>query len=59
MFDVISNDFGAMYAHGDRVRPRDRWAIVAYVRALQLSQHAAMNDVPPEVQTRMAIEKMP
>ena len=59
VFDVISNGFGAMYAHGDRVRPRDRWAIVAYVRALQLSQHAAMNDVPPEVQTRMAVEKMP
>jgi hypothetical protein len=59
LFDVISNGFGAMYAHGDRVRPRDRWAIVAYIRALQLSQHAALDDVPPEVQTRMAIEKTP
>jgi mono/diheme cytochrome c family protein len=59
LFDVISNGFGAMYAHGDRVRPRDRWAIVAYIRALQLSQHAALNDVPPEVQTRMVIEKAP
>ena len=38
-----------MYAHGDRVRPRDRWAIVAYVRALQLSQHAAVADLPPDV----------
>jgi mono/diheme cytochrome c family protein len=59
LFDVISDGFGAMYAHGDRVRPRDRWAIVAYVRALQLSQHATLNDVPPEVQTRMVIEKTP
>ena len=38
-----------MYAHGDRVRPRDRWAIVAYIRALQLSQHAAVADLPPDV----------
>ena len=59
LFDVIGNGFGAMYAHGDRVRPRDRWAIVAYVRALQLSQHATLDDVPPEVQTRMALEKAP
>ena len=48
-YDVITNGFGAMYAHGDRVRPRDRWAIVAYVRALQLSQHAAVADLPPDV----------
>lgn len=46
-FDVISNGYGAMYAYGDRVRPRDRWAIVAYIRALQLSQTASLDDVPP------------
>jgi len=56
LVDVISNGFGAMAAHGDRVQPRDRWAIVAYIRALQLSQHAALADVPADVQTRMAIE---
>jgi mono/diheme cytochrome c family protein len=59
LFDVIGSGFGAMYAHGDRIRPRDRWAIIAYVRALQLSQHAALDDVPPDVQTRLAIEKTP
>jgi mono/diheme cytochrome c family protein len=59
LFDVISGGFGAMYAHGDRVRPRDRWAIVAYVRVLQLSQHAALNDAPLDVQTRLAIEMTP
>jgi mono/diheme cytochrome c family protein len=59
LFDVITNGFGAMYAHGDRVRPRDRWAIVAYIRALQLSQHAVLTDLPPDVQARMAIEKTP
>jgi hypothetical protein len=59
LFDVISNGFGAMYAHGDRVQPRDRWAIVAYIRALQLSQHAALDDVPPDQQTLLNAEKAP
>jgi len=59
LFDVISNGYGAMYAHGDRIRPRDRWAIVAYVRALQLSQHAAVTDLPSDVRTRMMTEKTP
>ena len=59
LFDVITSGYGAMYAHGDRVQPRDRWAIVAYIRALQLSQHAAMADLPAEVQTRMTIENKP
>jgi mono/diheme cytochrome c family protein len=57
LFDVISNGFGAMYAHGDRVQPRDRWAIVAYIRALQLSQHAALDDVPADQQTLLNAEK--
>lgn len=59
LFDVISNGYGAMYAHGDRIRPRDRWAIVAYIRALQLSQHAAVTDLPSDVRTRMMTEKTP
>jgi hypothetical protein len=45
-FDVISNGFGAMFSYAARVHPRDRWAIVAYVRALQLSQNARLEDVP-------------
>ena len=48
LFDVIANGFGRMYSYGDRVEPRDRWAIVAYIRALQLSQNATLDDVPPE-----------
>jgi len=47
-FDVITNGFGAMYDYGDRVPPPDRWAIIAYIRALQLSQHATLADVPLE-----------
>jgi mono/diheme cytochrome c family protein len=59
LFDVISKGYGAMFAHGDRVEPRDRWAIVAYIRALQLSQHAALTDLPADVQARMTIESKP
>jgi mono/diheme cytochrome c family protein len=40
LFDVITNGHGVMYGYADRVSPEDRWAIVAYVRALQLSQDA-------------------
>jgi mono/diheme cytochrome c family protein len=45
-FDVITNGFGAMSDYRVQIAPRDRWAIVAYVRALQLSQHATTADVP-------------
>lgn len=45
-FDVITNGFGAMYSYASRVPVHDRWAIAAYVRAIQLSQNARMNDVP-------------
>ena len=58
-FDVISKGYGTMYAHGDRIRPRDRWAIVAYIRALQLSQHAALTDLPSDIRSRMMTEKTP
>lgn len=46
-YDVITNGFGAMFDLADRVKVEDRWAIVAYVRALQLSQNATLADVPP------------
>ena len=45
-FDVITNGYGVMYSYADRVTPRDRWAIVAYIRALQLSRHARLSDTP-------------
>ena len=46
-FDVITNGFGAMPDYATQVAARDRWAIIAYVRALQLSEHARLADVPP------------
>jgi len=45
-FDVMTNGFGAMPPYGTMIPPDDRWAIVAYIRALQLSQNASVNDVP-------------
>src|SRR5439155_21609228 len=43
-FDVMTHGFGAMPRYGAHVQPQDRWAIVAYIRALQLSQHAEPSD---------------
>ncbi len=46
LFDAITNGFGSMPDYASQVAPRDRWAIVAYIRALQLSQGATAADVP-------------
>lgn len=56
-YDVITNGFGAMYSYNSRIPPKDRWAIVAYIRALQLSQHATLDDVPPA--ERQQLESQP
>ncbi len=45
-FDVMTNGFGAMPDYAAQIRPEDRWAIAAYIRALQLSGHATVDDVP-------------
>jgi len=47
-FDVITRGFGAMPNYAQQISARDRWAIVAYLRALQLSQYATLTDVPAE-----------
>jgi mono/diheme cytochrome c family protein len=46
-FDVITNGYGVMYSYATRVEPEDRWAIAAYIRALQLSHNAKLPDVDP------------
>lgn len=46
LFDVVTNGFGRMSGYAAQIPVRDRWAIVAYVRALQLSQSASIDDVP-------------
>lgn len=45
-YDVMTNGFGAMSAYSDKLSPEDRWKVAAYIRALQLSQRANVNDVP-------------
>ena len=45
-FEVITDGLGLMYSYASRVSPEDRWRIAAYIRALQLSQHGSMPDVP-------------
>lgn len=52
-YDVISNGFGRMYSYASRIVPEDRWAIVAYIRALQLSQHASLQDVPSQERNKI------
>jgi mono/diheme cytochrome c family protein len=47
-YDVVSNGFGAMPSYSDKLSPNDRWAVIAYIRALQLSQHASYADLTGE-----------
>lgn len=47
-FDVMTNGFGVMQDYRSQVTVADRWAIAAYIRALQLSQRATLADVPPD-----------
>lgn len=53
-FDVITNGFGAMPDYAAQIAPADRWAIIAYVRALQLSQNAKLEDVPAERRAQLS-----
>jgi mono/diheme cytochrome c family protein len=52
-FDVITQGYGVMYPYAARIEPQDRWAIVAYLRALQFSQHAAAGELPPDERARL------
>jgi mono/diheme cytochrome c family protein len=52
-FDVVTNGFGSMPSYATQVSVTDRWAIIAYIRALQLSQHASLDDVPPDARARL------
>ena len=56
-FDVITNGFGAMPDYASQIRPEDRWAIIAYVRALQVSEHASLAEVPAE--RRQSLDQPP
>jgi mono/diheme cytochrome c family protein len=51
-FDVMTHGYGVMYSYAARVDPHDRWAIVAYIRALQQSQNTKLADMP-ELRSRL------
>jgi Cytochrome C oxidase, cbb3-type, subunit III len=53
-YDVMTNGFGAMPDYRTQIAPRDRWTIAAYVRALQLSQHASAADIPLEERQKLS-----
>ncbi|HYL64047.1 MAG TPA: cytochrome c [Candidatus Methylomirabilis sp.] len=53
LFDVITNGFGAMQGYSAQITPRDRWAIVAYVRALQLSRYAPVSELPQDLRDKL------
>ena len=52
-YDVMSTGFGAMSDMASQISPDDRWAIVAYLRALQLSQHATTAQIPEEERKKL------
>ncbi len=56
LFQVISNGYKAMPDHRDQIRVEDRWAIVAYLRALELSRRANIDDVPPVARRQLESE---
>ncbi|HME13799.1 MAG TPA: cytochrome c [Candidatus Acidoferrum sp.] len=53
-YDVITNGFGQMYGYAAQIPPRDRWAIVAYVRALQLSRYAHASELPADLREKLS-----
>ncbi len=55
-FEVMTDGYGARYSYAGRITPEDRWAIVAYIRALQRSQHATLDDVPAAERGQLAGE---
>jgi len=58
-FDVMTRGYGVMYPYASRVTPEDRWAIVAYVRAVQLSQNATLADVPAAERSQLETKQSP
>jgi cytochrome c553 len=52
-YDAMTNGYGVMYSYAERVDAHDRWAIAAYIRALQLSQNARLDDVPEADRTKL------
>ena len=58
-FDVVTNGFGSMASYASRIQTDDRWRLIAYIRALQLSESASINDVPQDQRQNLAVEPAP
>jgi cytochrome c553 len=56
-FDVITQGYGIMYSYAERVKPEDRWAIAAYIRALQLSQNVKLAELPADERAKLEVSK--
>jgi hypothetical protein len=54
-YDVVSNGFGAMYGYSSQIPPKDRWAIIAYTRALQLSRNAPAGELPARLREKLIV----
>ena len=52
-YDVITRGYGGMPTYSDKIAPADRWAIIGYIRALQLSQDAPFADLTPQEQEKL------
>ncbi len=57
IFNTITHGYNTMMPYGDKVTVKDRWAIVAYIRALQRSQYARIADVPPNLRPALENQK--
>ena len=57
IYNTITNGIRAMPAYGSQIPPEDRWAITAYVRALQLARKATIDDVPADVRNALTAEQ--
>ncbi len=53
-YNAITNGFGRMYSYAARIKPEDRWAVAAYIKALQLSQNAQISDVPADILSQLS-----
>jgi hypothetical protein len=56
-YDVITQGYGIMYSYAGRVEPADRWAVAAYIRALQKSQSATLAEVPDSERAKLEAQK--
>ncbi|HYQ81273.1 MAG TPA: cytochrome c [Anaeromyxobacteraceae bacterium] len=56
LYQVVSQGFGLMPAYSAELTVEERWAVVAYLRALQLSQRSRLEEAPPEVRARLERE---